>query len=63
MNFVYLHTFFIMYFTKIIHNIFIYTYLYIYTKIYILYMNGLCMSYTKHILYIPNTTKYHIQKT
>ena len=56
----YIHMYiYITYTYTYIYNIYIYIHTYIYNMcIYIL-----CVSYIKHILYVPNTTKYYIQKT
>ena len=40
------------------HHIYLYIYIYIF-----IYLNYVCRISIKHILYLPNTTKYYIQKT
>ena len=56
-----------IYITYIYIYKFTYIYIYIYTCIYIsthhIYIFTSYMSYIKHILYVPNTTKYYVQKT
>ena len=44
------------------YNIYICIFTYMYTPHLYIYID-MCMSYIQHILYVPNTTKYYIQKT